>query len=210
MERQFKSMFIFDFDGVIADTLQGYAQVCRQIAIKLGYQKTLPENPFADLDPVTFEAMGKKLGVDADLFAAETALAMRSYSDIPDLFPDIPEVLAELSQKLPIGILSAGNSQVLIKVLAYHQVDDYFEFIIGGDTPGSKADKLKILRQQYNRPLTMIGDSISDIDAAKQAGIPSIAVTWGWQSASLLKTRNPDHMIYKPRQLLALADSMKN
>lgn len=201
-------MFIFDFDGVIADTLNDYAGICRQIAKKMGCQKTLPENPFADLDPVTFEAMGEKLGVDATQFAIETAIAMKRHTDIPDLFPNMPFVLEELAKKMPIGVLSAGYSEVLIKVLTYHRVDSYFEFVIGGDTPGSKTDKLRLLKRQYHQPLTMIGDSISDIDAANQAGVASIAVSWGWQSTALLVTRHPNHLIHQPEQLLTLADSV--
>lgn len=196
-------MLIFDFDGVLADTLEIYAQVCRDVAKNLGHKQPLPANPFADLDPVTFEEMGKKLGLNEEQFAIEVAKAVKGQTLMPRLFDDIPEVIATLSQKMPLAVLSAGNSTIVKAILTHHQIAHYFSFILGGDSDGSKTDKLKALKQQYGEELVMIGDSASDIDAANQAGLSSIAVTWGWQTESLLATRNPTYVVHTPKQLLA-------
>lgn len=202
-------MFVFDFDGVLADTQDIYAQVCRDVAKNLGHDKHLPDNPFENLDPVTFEAMGKVLGLNEKQFASEVALAMKGYSFMPLIFEGIPLVLDKLSQQMPIGILSAGPSHIIHKILSYHGIDNCFDFVIGGDSSGSKADKLTALKQEYGNVLVMIGDSASDIDAANTAEVISIAVTWGWQSEKLLLTRKPNYLAHTPSQLLEIAEKIK-
>lgn len=202
-------MLIFDFDGVLADTLEVYAQVCHEVANNLGHQQPLPANPFADLDPVTFEAMGRKLGLNEEEFAIEVALAAKGQTMMPALFEGIPEVIFALSNKMPLAVLSAGNSNIIKGILTHHKIAHYFTFILGGDSGGSKTDKLIQLKKQYGDGLVMIGDSASDIDAANQAGLRSIAVTWGWQTESLLATRSPTYFASAPEQLLQIVEHLR-
>ena len=50
----------------------------------------------------------------------------------------------------------------------------------------------------------MIGDSVSDIQYAKKAGVVSIAVTWGWQSRDVLANEKPDHIVESVDELTTL------
>jgi phosphoglycolate phosphatase len=47
----------------------------------------------------------------------------------------------------------------------------------------------------------MVGDSLSDILAAKEASVTSIAVTWGHQSLEKLLLGHPDFVVHSPREL---------
>jgi phosphoglycolate phosphatase-like HAD superfamily hydrolase len=47
----------------------------------------------------------------------------------------------------------------------------------------------------------MIGDAVSDIRAARAAGIKSVAVTWGHQSRQKLSQEAPDLIIDEPEDL---------
>jgi phosphoglycolate phosphatase-like HAD superfamily hydrolase len=40
----------------------------------------------------------------------------------------------------------------------------------------------------------LIGDTVSDIDAARAAGAHALAVTWGWQSKAVLARRAPEQL----------------
>jgi phosphoglycolate phosphatase len=52
--------------------------------------------------------------------------------------------------------------------------------------------------------LYYVGDENRDIDAANNAGIGSIAVTWGYRSESLLSQYHPDCLIRSPEELLVM------
>jgi phosphoglycolate phosphatase-like HAD superfamily hydrolase len=47
----------------------------------------------------------------------------------------------------------------------------------------------------------VIGDSVSDVRAAREVGARSIAVTWGHQSAARLAALRPDHLVTTPDEL---------
>ena len=52
--------------------------------------------------------------------------------------------------------------------------------------------------------IVYIGDSEVDIQTAKNAGVLSIAVSWGFRDRSYLETFFPDYIIDKPDELVAL------
>ena len=47
-----------------------------------------------------------------------------------------------------------------------------------------------------------VGDSEVDIQTAKNAGIPSVSVTWGFRKKEFLKTKEPDYIIDTPMELI--------
>jgi phosphoglycolate phosphatase-like HAD superfamily hydrolase len=53
----------------------------------------------------------------------------------------------------------------------------------------------------------MIGDSVSDIRCAKQAGVQSIAITWGWQWRDRFVKEKPDFVVNSVHELAILLDS---
>ena len=52
----------------------------------------------------------------------------------------------------------------------------------------------------------MIGDALSDVRAAKEAGVTSIAVTWGHQSLETLLRGEPDHVVHTPNTLIGVIE----
>ena len=55
-------------------------------------------------------------------------------------------------------------------------------------------------------PVFMIGDSLSDIRAAKEASVTSIAVTWGHQSLEYLRSGDPDYVVNSPHDLIEIIE----
>ena len=196
-------MIVFDFDGVIADSLALYQQVCQQAAHHFNTDITLPKNPFAQLNPVTFEELAATLDLPCDAYATKVSELMNSNKAIPELFDGISSTLEQLASNTDLAVVSASHSTVLSKILCHYQIEQYFVQIIGGDTAGTKADKLQALSKTYSI-MAMVGDGISDIYAAQKANIPSVAVTWGWQGEDMLVRANPDRIIRTPTELLTL------
>jgi phosphoglycolate phosphatase-like HAD superfamily hydrolase len=50
----------------------------------------------------------------------------------------------------------------------------------------------------------MVGDARSDIHAGQDAGVHTVAVTWGFQPASWLNGASPTATVSSPSQLLGL------
>lgn len=50
----------------------------------------------------------------------------------------------------------------------------------------------------------LVGDSETDVQTAKNAGIPCIGVTWGFRCREVLRAEGADYLIDTPRELLTL------
>jgi phosphoglycolate phosphatase-like HAD superfamily hydrolase len=103
-------------------------------------------------------------------------------------------------------VIITGNScRVVEKFLDAYQMGQVFETILCAEDPGSRLEKMRAVKNQFqptNGEIFMIGDAVSDIRAAREAGVISIAVTWGHQSKSRLSEAGPDVLIDQPSRLL--------
>jgi phosphoglycolate phosphatase-like HAD superfamily hydrolase len=52
-----------------------------------------------------------------------------------------------------------------------------------------------------------VGDAVSDIHAARQAGVKSVAVGWGHQSLVKLIKSQPDYIVHIPQEISALFEN---
>jgi phosphoglycolate phosphatase-like HAD superfamily hydrolase len=55
----------------------------------------------------------------------------------------------------------------------------------------------------------MVGDSLSDVRAAKEASVTSIAVTWGHQSLENLLRGKPDFVVSSPEGLVEVVEGRR-
>ncbi|GAA6150208.1 HAD family hydrolase [Pseudooceanicola nitratireducens] len=195
-------MICFDFDGVIADSLPLWEKSCRQAAAEQGLTLPPEMRPFSRLDPLTFVQLAQDLGLHPQTFNNRMAeLAQAHASDIA-VFPAMAEVLAQLASRHSLAVISASRSAFIERFLSAHGLSVLFSEILGGDRHQGKAAALLSLPS----PRAMIGDAKSDIDAARKAGVASIAVTWGWQGPEMLAKAN--YVVQTPEALPGIIDSM--
>lgn len=197
-------MIIFDFDGVIANSLSVCQAACQFAVDEQNGEVQLSANPFNDLSPLTFEALGEQLQLDPRCFAADVMRYINDNQDFPPLFDGMADVLKSLSAQHNIVILSATHTPTLTAICTHHHIMPFITDIIGGDVASSKGEKIMNLLKPTVKPdekLAMVGDSVSDIDAAHFANIPAVAVTWGWQSEDKLRRHGADFVAQTPTEL---------
>ena len=196
-------MIIFDFDGVLADSLQTCLAACNAAAEAQGAEWEFREDAFATLHPLTFEALAERHDLDPECFAGNVAEAVSSSPEKPIVFEGIEQALSELAKSHRLAVVSASHASVIRSVLSTSGADLHMRQIIGGDTQGAKAEKIaRLVADLPFEPHVMVGDAVSDLVAARDAGIKAIAVTWGWQSASHLAAQDPDAIVDNPQDLV--------
>lgn len=68
-----------------------------------------------------------------------------------------------------------------------------------------RALRRLIQRAQLNADAVYyIGDEVRDVTAASEAGVRSIAVSWGYAARDALVAHEPDHVVDRPGQLVSL------
>ena len=211
-------LIIFDFDGTIADSLQAGIKITNKIADKLNFRKLDPNkiDYYKNLSPSDFLKLMKvpiyKIPALATIYHAEFNKIIGQLKP----FANIDIVVKELAKHYKLGILSSNSVENIKIFLKNNNLDSYFSFIHSQPHIFGKSANIKrILRQARlnNRQAIYIGDEVRDIQAAKKAKIPIIAVSWGLNSLQNLQKHNPDFLITEPLQILDLLtgkNSMEN
>lgn len=205
-------ILIFDFDGVLADSRLLMLSFAEQACRKLGYNRLPAPADLEALERMEFSELGRQLGLPPENIEVFSRLCIDSfnrYQGVIPIFSGMKETLQKLSKTARIAIIT-GNSQATVRrFLSGHQLDGVVDVISGIEEPGRRADKIKVVigKLQGTPDKTwMIGDAVSDIQAARQAGVKCVAVGWGHQSKKKLIAEKPDFIAERPEDLLVLAE----
>ena len=202
---------LFDFDGVLADTLDDMLRFAEAVCSKLGFSRTPTLEDLDALDRMEFAEFGRRLELPEDKiqdFVRDSFQMFSQRETPPRLFEGMGDVVIQLSVASKIGIVSGNTSSVIRRFLDYYGLTRYVNIVLGADTPGSRPEKIrqavKGLGQRMGEKAFMVGDAVSDIRAARAASVVSIAVGWGHQSGEKLMQAKPDYFVRSPVELLAI------
>jgi len=202
------ALILFDFDGVLADTLRDMIEFAQEVCDELGVDHAVTPDDLNSLEVMSFAEYGRRLGVPEHLVDEFVGLILKRFIEKktpPDIFDGLDQVVRMLSTNHIIAIITGNRSQTVNNFLTAHGLDGNVCAIFGVDSPGSKPEKIASARSQFAKNgenVYMVGDSSSDIRAAKEASIKSIAVSWGHQSAERLICAEPDYLVHSPMELL--------
>jgi phosphoglycolate phosphatase-like HAD superfamily hydrolase len=129
----------------------------------------------------------------------------------PAIFTGLSNIIRNLSINHKIAIITTNSSQNVNAFLVEHGLSECIHAVYGVDSPGSKAQKISIARDRLSADIKqgsvfVVGDSLSDIRAAKETATTSIAVTWGHQSLEYLLSGDPDYVVNFPDELIKIID----
>ena len=113
-------------------------------------------------------------------------LYVRNPIQLTPVFPDVPDVLGRLRERgFILGVCTNKPEVPTSAVLDGLGLSGYFQAVTCGDkVPHRKPDGRHVimtLEMMGTRNAVMVGDSETDMAAARDAGIPSIAVTYGYR-----------------------------
>jgi phosphoglycolate phosphatase len=118
------------------------------------------------------------------------------------LYPGVSEGLALLRQRgYPLGCVTNKAAQFTEPLLESVGIRDAFEIVISGDTlPEKKPSPLPLLHAAEHFGVApgdalMLGDSVSDVKAARAAGFGVICVSYGYNHGQDIRGAGPDAVI---------------
>jgi phosphoglycolate phosphatase len=200
---------IFDFDGVIGDTVNEIKDIVVKLYEELRHEKANPKDVQKFIDKGIKQVIKElkiplvKLPYFEKRVRADLALKMESLK----FFKGMKEILVQIKKEdYALGILSSNSLENLKKIFQKNQVD-FFDFIYSGSSffgKGKVMAKLIKKRKLDPKKTVYIGDEIRDIQAAKQNKVIIIAVGWGYNNGKALKAQKPDYFANKPQDLLKI------
>jgi phosphoglycolate phosphatase len=208
------ALILFDFDGVLADTLGDMLQFGQEVCDELGVKHVATTDDLDTLEIMSLATYGRQLEVPehlVDEFVRRWLAKFGGKKSPPAIFKGLDEVVRKLSASNTIGIITGNSSQNVNAFLVEHGLSEHVRAIFGVDSPGSKAEKISLAQNQFavgakREAVFMVGDSASDVHAAQEAGVKSIAVSWGHQSAKTLLRAEPDIIVHSPQELLEVLE----
>ncbi len=209
------ALIIFDYDGVLADTLDDLIRFGQEACTRLGVKHQVTKDDLANLEAMSFAAYGRACEVPEHLVDEFVRFCLSRFAEqksAPAIFAGLGDVIHHLSAHHAIAIVTTNSSQNVNAFLAEHGLEGLVRAVYGVDVPGSKAQKICMARDRLcgsgkQEPVFMVGDSLSDVLAAKEASVASVAVTWGHQSLESLLRGKPDHVVSSPQDLVAIVDA---
>ncbi|MBR5993712.1 MAG: HAD family hydrolase [Lachnospiraceae bacterium] len=188
---------LFDLDGTISDPKVGICTSVQQALKKFGIDvpdiNTLTpfigpplRDSFRDFYHIKPEDM-------EDVIAAYRARFSTVGLFENDLYDGIPELLQSLKENGRKLALASSKPRVFVeKILDHFGISQYFDVIMGSELDGTRENKSEIIAECLRlfeldpsgdlSETVMVGDRKYDIEAANAAGLPNIAVSYGYGS----------------------------
>ena len=206
---------LFDLDGTLTDPLEGITRSIQHALERLGARNRTRAELAAYIGPPLRGTFAFLLETQ-DPLAIERAMSLyrERFSAIGlfenEVYADVPDILARLqSMRYALYIATAKPGIYAEKILEHFSLARYFTAIYGSELDGRYDDKAEliahILRQERLAPDTtvMVGDRSHDIVAARQNGLRSIGVTYGYGTYEELVEAGADRICRTPADILA-------
>jgi phosphoglycolate phosphatase len=208
------SLILFDFDGVLADTLTDMLRFAQEVCDELGVKHKVVQPDLSELEVMSFATLGRACETPEDLvdeFVRKCTGKFAEKESPPAIFDGLGEVVRKLAESHLLAVVSGNTEGNIRAFLEEHGLEGCVRAVYGMEMPGSKVEKILMAKSQFaaeGEAVFMVGDSLSDVRAARDAGVKSIAVIWGHQSVGRLVKGVPDHVVRIPGELIEITKSV--
>lgn len=201
-------IIIFDVDGTLLDTYPlvkaSYIHTFDKLMPNYKYNEKLIRSFFGPPLPDTFrkatnnEALVNQLVHEYQKFSNENA------NKYLKTYPNVEKVLNQLKKEgHTLVVLSNKHSDAIAFEFKTVGIFNYFNDIFGYNdviNPKPNPEGIYKIQEKYGLDTIFVGDSIYDIETAKNANIKAIAVSW----AQLPKSVGADYIINDFIELLRI------
>lgn len=210
-------LLIFDLDGTLLNTIADLGAACN-VALKAnGYA----EHRLEDYPKLVGNGVNKLIERSLPDGHKDEATVLRlketfiPYYDAHNrvhtcAYEGIPEVIDQLKKDGHTLAVASNKYDAATKQLVHHYFGENTFDIVLGERQGIERkphpqivyDILNALKFQPEQGVLYIGDSDVDMQTAKNAGLTSVACTWGFCQEDTLRACRPDHIIHQATELL--------
>ena len=206
------SAIFFDLDGTLVDSVPDLTAAVNVMLRQLG----LPTREEAQvrtwvgngMDNLLHRALTNDMAGQAEpeLFARAKPLYKAAYADhisvYSELYPGVREGLAELRDAgFPMACVTNKLVEFALPLLKQLGIDHFFATVVGGECiprPKPAPDALLLCAERLEVPVDrglMVGDSLNDVGAARNAGCSVVCVPYGYNHGRDIREARPDVVI---------------
>ena len=204
-----KTGILFDLDGTLLDTLQDLTDSVNHTLAQFGCPTRTQAEIRSYLGTGARSLIRQALPGKADDPDVDAVLA--AYQDWYDThnrlktrpYEGILEALAELQKDYPVAIVSNKPDRAVKPMCKEYFGEEIYALGESADSPRKPAPDMvfKGMAAIGVEKCVYVGDSEVDVLTAKNAGMPCLAVLWGFRDKDFLCDHGAEHLCRDPKDL---------
>lgn len=199
---------IFDIDGTIASTNQLIFDTFNFVASKFLNRIFTEKEIIGMFGPPEDVILKNLFSEDIEKASEDYYNYYRENHHIAKIYPGIKELIEDLKKhSVLLSIFTGKGRRSSMITLMETELLNYFDLIVtGDDVLEHKPSAEGILRfvNEFKLPkekVLMIGDAVSDVKAARSAGVDYASVLWDSYGAEKVKEINNDRVFHSVEEL---------
>ena len=215
-----KKFLIFDLDGTLIDTAEGITKAVNNTLAHFEYPYNYEKSEIIKLlgrgARYLFAHATKKEEVDEDEFSYFTVEYVKT-QNISKLYPNVKETLISLYQKGYQLMVFSNKPNGALQFLMKDKLSDIHFVAIQGNVPEypPKPDPILLNKIMNSNGLNggcgyYVGDSIVDLETARNANLKSIILRSGYGDYDEIEKAKPDYMIDDFSDLIPLLNEIED
>lgn len=218
-------LIIFDLDGTLLNTIDDLGEACNQALSACGFavhgiaeyprlvgngiskliERALPEG---HKDEATVLRMRE---IFVPYYNAHNCVYTRPYEGITELLAALKAAGYRLA-------VASNKYDEAAKVIVEHYFPGIFDMVLGERAGVERKPNPQIVFDIVHsaecgmqsaecgmQNVLYVGDSVVDIDTARNAGVKCVACTWGFAPQADIQAAQPDYMVHHPDEILPIA-----
>ena len=207
-------LLIFDLDGTLIDSAEDLAISVNSTLRNFHRQELHRDVIQSYVGDGAATLVRRAFGEDTpeETFAAGLAFFLKYYRahalEHTKLYPGIREVVEDLAARHSLAVLTNKPEKISVDIIRALGLAKCFPRVYGGDrfTSKKKPDPVGIEALIEDTGIIrsetmMIGDTSIDVQTARNAGVRSCGVGWGFRPGSF-ESVPPDILVHRPEELL--------
>ena len=207
---------LFDLDGTLTDSGDGITRSVQYALEKMGK----PEPDLSKLRVFVGPPLMEQFMSYASLSEEEARQAIVYYREryTPvglyenEVYDGVPGMLKTLKdQGYLLAVASSKPTVFVRKVLEHFDLLAFFDVVIGSEMDGRRTEKVEVIEaalqelgmQDRRDKVMMIGDRMHDVEGARKASLPCLAVSYGYGSMEELTGASPAAIVSSPEEVSA-------
>jgi len=208
---------LFDLDGTLTDAGPGILNCIEHALSDQGIEYPERAAMRSFLGPPLAVTFREHFNMSDSQIAQAIDKYRERYHDVGmfenSVYDGVPELLQSL-QASGIRMVTATSKPEYsaTRILQHFELDQYFEFIGASSLDGSRDSKASVIKHTLattgahptKDSMIMVGDRHHDVDGAREHGINTIGVLWGYGDHDELTGAGATEIVRTPQELLAV------
>lgn len=204
---------LFDLDGTLTDPKLGITSSVQYALRALGIEEPSLDKLEPFIGPPLADSFREFYGLNEEQTVTAIAKYRERFNDQGiyenEIYPGTAQMLAALKESgKKLAIASSKPTVFVERILDYFDIRTYFDYIIGSNMDGTRGKKEEVVEEALRQmvpsgmlpaekkaSVAMVGDRRFDIEGAKEHGITSVGVSFGYAPEGELEQAGADYIV---------------